>query len=134
MGCKYCGLPIYPPGVTYTGQACWFNGNHPEAFSSPLVRVVEVHDHSVKMLVQDIRTHVDAQEWAKVDRLLKALELVLAAANPSKEAHPKGEHKLKASKTKTCEFCGALYVGSFKPKHLCNQRPTPSSVESEDKT
>lgn len=33
MHCKYCNLPIYPPGVSYTGTACFFNGNHPEMFT-----------------------------------------------------------------------------------------------------
>ena len=27
--CKTCGNPIYPPGVTFNGASCFYNGNHP---------------------------------------------------------------------------------------------------------
>ena len=29
MNCDICKQPIYPAGVTYTGNACRFAGNHP---------------------------------------------------------------------------------------------------------
>ena len=34
---EYCGIcknPIYPPGVTFTGASCFYNGQHPGTTSA----------------------------------------------------------------------------------------------------
>jgi hypothetical protein len=59
-GCKECGLPIYPPGITFTGQACWFGGNHP---------VNNVHTVSELSLLQPIKDLTDS-----IMKLTEAIE------------------------------------------------------------
>ena len=64
--CKTCGNPIYPPGITYTGISCYYQGNHPSQTSTAYISINSELVQAIKELTKAINKQAIENYLTKV--------------------------------------------------------------------